>query len=70
MKQNGAKKTNLNNSFVLPEQSFVGLSAMSTLNPTDIRSSSRLSGSPNKNLDATINKGAGIKGVGINPIQQ
>ena len=64
------KKTiNHNNSFLLPDHAISGLSAMTSLNPADLRSSSRLSimNTPSKNVESAINKGAGIKGVSIPP---
>lgn len=66
------KKTiNHNNSFLLPDHAISGLSAMTSMNPADIRSSSRLSNhmmnTPSKNVDSAINKGAGIKGLSIPP---
>jgi hypothetical protein len=66
------KKTmNHNNSFLLPDHAVSGLSAMTSMNPSDIRSSSRLStnimNTPSKNVDSAITKGAGIKGVSFPP---
>ena len=59
---------------MLPDQALNGLSAIQSLNPGDLRASSRLSSnvmhSPGKNLENAIQKGAGIKGVAIPPTVQ
>jgi hypothetical protein len=59
---------------MLPDQALTGLSAMQSLNPGDLRESSRISSnvmhSPGKNLETAIHKGAGIRGVAIPPTVQ
>ena len=68
---NSKRVINGSNSFLLPDQALSGLSAISSLNPAELRSSSRLSSnvmhSPSKHVDTTITKGGGIKGVAIPP---